>query len=410
MKVAIVHYWLVSMRGGEKVVEALCDIYPQADIFTLVVDRSAVSGKLSQHRIVPSFLNRVPGARRHYTSLLPLMPMALEHLDLSDYDLVLSSESGPAKGVLPRPDAVHVCYCHSPMRYIWDHYHQYRAQSGWLTRAAMPLLAPSLRQWDSSAAQRVDRFVANSGHVANRIRRYYRRQAQVIHPPVTVDDFAVAPRAEDFYLCAGQLVGYKRVDLAVEAFTRLGKPLVVIGTGSERKRLERMAGPNVTFLGYQPFAVMRDHMARCRALVFPGEEDFGLVPVEAMASGRPVVAFGRGGATETVRDGETGVLFNQQTAEALIDAVERLEASLTDFNPQAIRAHARVFDVSVFRDRMRAFVDQTIDEHYAKPAATAPARTADEPAEIAIAAAPGAASSLAPARRPGVTLRDGGRL
>ena len=356
MRVAIVHYWLVSMRGGEKVVEQLCELFPQADIHTLVVDRSALSDRLLAHRIIPSALQRIPGAVKRYKSLLPLMPHALEAMDLTDYDLVISSESGPAKGIVPRADALHVCYCHSPMRYLWDQYHEYRAHAGLAARLTMPLLGPRLRQWDVSSAARVDAFVANSAHVADRIERYWRREASVIHPPVAVDDFASnRPAKGDFYLCAGQLVRYKRVDLAVEAFTRSGRPLVVIGAGEEERRLHAIAGPNVTIMGPQPFDVLRDHLARAKALVFPGEEDFGIVPVEAMASGTPVIAYGRGGARETVRDGTTGVLFDEQTTDALEAAVTRFEAMT--FEEHRLLAHARSFDASIFRKRMTALID-----------------------------------------------------
>lgn len=360
MKVAIVHYWLTGMRGGEKVVEALADLYPEADIFTLVVDRSAISERLKQHTIIPSFLQRIPRATRIYQRLLPLMPFALEHFDMRDYDLVISSESGPAKGVVPRADAVHICYCHSPMRYIWDHYHAYRAHSGFLSKLAMPVFAPFLRVWDVSTAARVDHFVANSQHVANRINRYYRREATVISPPVATGDFSAEAEAGDFYLCAGQLVRYKRADLAVEALSRTGRRLVVIGTGEEAAMLKRMAGPSVEFLGYQPFEVLQDYLARCRALVFPGEEDFGIVPVEAMASGRPVIAFNRGGATETVIPGVTGMFFDRQDADSLVDAIERFEAMEGQFDRDVIRQHAESFDVSVFKARITALVEKAL--------------------------------------------------
>lgn len=366
MKILIAHYWLVSMRGGEKVVEALCEMYPDADIFTLVLDRTVLSKTLARHTIHTSFLQRLPGVRRYYTSLLPLFPFALESFDAGAYDLVISSESGPAKGVVPRPDAVHVAYVHSPMRYIWDHYHAYRADAGLVTRLAMSLFSPGLRLWDVSTASRVDAFAANSRHIANRIMRYWRREASVIHPPVATADFAIADAVGDFYLCAGQLVSYKRVDLAVRAFTAMGKPLVVIGTGPEEKRLKALAGPTVRFLGFQPFPVLKDHLARCRALVFPGEEDFGIIPVEAMASGRPVLAYGRGGVLETVVPGVTGLLFDEQSVPAVTDAVTRFEATAATFDPERIRAHALAFDTERFKAEMRALIDRTIATHYAR--------------------------------------------
>lgn len=362
MRVAIVHYWLVSMRGGEKVVEALCDMYPDADIFTLVYDAGRISDKIRRHRIIPSFLQRIPGAVSNYQSLLPLMPFALESLDLREYDLIISSESGPAKGIIPPPHAVHICYCHSPMRYLWDHYHIYRSTAGLATRLMMPVLAPVLRSWDVSSSLRVDRFVVNSHHVGERVRKYYRRSTSVVPPPVSVDDFALAADPGDFYLCAGQIVPYKRIDLAVRAFSEMGRNLVVIGDGAKRdiEAVKRLAGPTVRFLGHASFAVLRANLARCRALIFPGEEDFGIVPVEAMASGRPVIAFGRGGALETVVHGRTGLLFNEQSVEALIDAVRQFEDSALLFQPETIRAHASRFSVQNFQTSMREIIDEEL--------------------------------------------------
>lgn len=368
MKVALVHYWLVSMRGGEQVLEALSDLYPQADIFTLVYDEKKVSEKLKRHKITPSFLQRIPGAVSHYKKLLPLMPFALESFDLSSYDLVISSESGPAKGIIPAPDAVHVCYCHSPMRYVWDHYHTYRANSGRLSRALMPLFAPRLRQWDVSTSARVDVFVANSHHVQHRIAKYYRRSSKVVSPPVQVQDFLLAQGFGDFYLCAGQLVRYKRVDLAVDAFTRNGKKLVVIGEGEELARLKATAGPNITFLGRVPFNTLKELLSRCRALVFPGEEDFGITPVEAMASGRPVIAFGRGGVLDTVIPNKTGILFEDQSTNGLLQAIDRFEAMEGQFEPLLIRQHSQQFGADEFKNKMRTIIDHELERRASQKA------------------------------------------
>jgi len=328
-RVALVHYWLVNMRGGERVLEVLGEMFPEADIYTHAIAPAKLSAKLKRHRIVPTFVGRLPGAARWYQRYLPLMPLALEALDLSEYDLVICSEAGPAKGVILRPGAVQIAYCHSPMRYIWDKYHFYRARGGRMTRAVMPLIAHYLRLWDAVSAMRVDAYIANSSFVAKRIRQAYRREAAVVHPPVDVAAFrpSEAIQRGDFYLWCGELVAYKRPDIAVDAFTRLGKPLVVIGDGEEMERLRRGAGENIRFLGRASFDVMRDHMARCRALIFPGEEDFGMVPVEVQASGRPVIALARGGAVETVVHGKTGVLYEQDSVEGLLAAVEDFEAS-----------------------------------------------------------------------------------
>jgi len=360
MKVAIVHYWLVGMRGGEKVVEALCDMFPHADIFTHVYAPDKVSEKVRQHRVIPTFINALPRAARLYKSYLPLMPLALEQLDLRDYDLIISSESGPAKGIIARPDAPHVCYCHTPMRYIWNMYHEYRSEAGFLTRMVMPPLAHYLRMWDVASAARVDSFVANSATVARRISRYYGAASTIIHPPVDTDAFSIAPPSEvgDYYLMAGELVSYKRPELAVRAFNEMQLKLVVIGGGEKLDELRRIAGPTVTVMGAQPFEILKHHYARCRALIFPGEEDFGMVPVEAMASGRPVVAFGKGGATETVADGLSGVFFTEQTVEAICSAVKSL-ANL-DIDPERIAAHAKLFCRDRFLQKMQSHVDSVL--------------------------------------------------
>jgi glycosyltransferase involved in cell wall biosynthesis len=357
MKVAIIHYWLVGMRGGEKVIEALCEMYPQADIFTHVYVPELVSDRIRQHRIIPTFINSLPRASSRYKTYLPLMPLALEQLDLRGYDLVISSESGPAKGIIAPSDAVHVCYCHTPMRYIWNMYHDHRNSAGRVARLMMPPLTHYLRMWDVTAAARVDSFVANSATVARRIHRYYGAPSVVIHPPVDTGAFSIAAPSEldEYYLMAGELVSYKRPDLAVRAFNEMKLKLVVIGGGEMLDEIRRLAGPTVTVLGSQPFGVLKQHYARCRALIFPGEEDFGMVPVEAMASGRPVVAFGRGGATETVATGVSGVFFANQSVEAISSAVRSLADIKID--PEKIVAHANQFGRDQFFQKMRAHID-----------------------------------------------------
>ena len=377
MRVAIIHYWLVGMRGGEKVVEALCEMYPQADIFTHVYVPDKVSDRIRQHRIIPTFINSLPRAARMYKTYLPLMPLALEQLDLRGYDLIISSESGPAKGIIPPSDALHVCYCHTPMRYIWNMYHDYRSGAGRITRMVMPALSHYLRLWDATSAARVDSFVANSTTVAGRIRRYYKSDSTVIYPPVDTESFSIAAQSElgEYYLMAGELVSYKRPDLAVRAFNEMKQKLVVIGGGEMLDEIRRIAGPTVTVMGSQPFDVLKHHYARCRALVFPGEEDFGMVPVEAMASGRPVIAFGRGGATETVLDGVSGVFFAEQTVEAICSAVKRLAD--IEINPQAIADHASQFGRKPFFEKMRKHIDGLIAERQRRGTAATPA-----PAEL----------------------------
>jgi glycosyltransferase involved in cell wall biosynthesis len=357
MKVAIIHYWLVGMRGGEKVIEALCEMYPQADIFTHVYVPEMVSDRIRQHRIIPTFINSLPRAARMYKNYLPLMPLALEQLDRRGYDLIISSESGPAKGIIAPSDAVHVCYCHSPMRYIWNMYHDYRKSAGRLARLMMPPLSHYLRMWDVTSAARVDSFVANSATVARRIHRFYGVDSTIIHPPVDTAAFSIAApsQLDDYYLMAGELVSYKRPDLAVRAFNQMKLKLVVIGGGEMLDEIRRIAGPTVTVLGSLPFDMLKHHYARCRALIFPGEEDFGMVPVEAMASGRPVVAFGQGGATETVTRDVSGVFFAEQSADAIASAVRSLDG--IEIDSEKIAASADRFGRDQFLRKMRAHID-----------------------------------------------------
>jgi len=356
MKVALVHYWLVGTRGGEKVLDALCEIYPDADVFTLVADPKKLSKAVKGHKITTSFLQKLGGVT-HYKRMLPLMPMALESFDLSGYDLIISSEAGPAKGVVPGPDARHICYCHSPMRYIWDLYPQYYKSAGVISRMVMSVFAPWLRAWDVTTASRVDHFIANSNYVANRIKRYYRRDAVVINPPVELERFSVADTVEDYYLCAGQITPYKRVDLAVEAFTRLNKPLVVLGAGAT-DALRKIAGPTIKFVGACDDKTMASYFSRCRALVYPGVEDFGIIPLEALASGRPVVAFAKGGALETVIDDKTGILFHEQTVVSLSNAIEKMEIRHTEFDPAKLREFATGFNRPKFIERIREEINE----------------------------------------------------
>lgn len=360
-KVAIVHYWLTGMRGGEAVIEALCRMFPSADIFTHVYDEEAVSQTIKSRSVTTSFINRLPFAKKLYPIYLPLMPIASEGLDLTGYDLVISSEAGPAKGVITAPGSVHISYTHSPMRYVWDQYHVYRREAGFFTRLLMPILAHYLRVCDVNAAARVDGFMANSSHVANRIEKYYRREATVVAPPVAVENFSVVPseQVEEFYLWAGELVAYKKPSIVIDAFTKLDKPLVVIGGGKLPRNLRMRAGPKITFLGRVPHSVLTDYMSRCRALVFPGEEDFGIVPLEVMASGRPVIAYGKGGALDTVVDGVTGMLFHNQSVEGMIDAVNRFEATmLSEIDPNKLAEHAKKFDEAQFRKNVAEFISR----------------------------------------------------
>lgn len=349
MRVALVHDWLTGMRGGERVLEALVGMFPDIEIFTLVHERGSVSRAIERRPIHTSVLNRLPVTGRTFRYALPLMPWAIGLMDVGDADLVLSSSHCVAKGVRPPAGVPHLCYCHTPMRYVWDQRHEYfgpgRASVG--VRAAMAVAAPFLRRWDRASAGRADRFVANSQHVRDRIRRHYGRDAAVVHPPIDASRFRHDLEREDFYLSVGSLVPYKRTDLAVEAFRRLDRDLIVVGDGPWSGRLRDSAPGNVRFTGWLPDAAVADLMARCRALVFPGVEDFGLVPLEAQAAGAPVIALGVGGALETVRDGATGVLFRSARPDALVDAVHRFERGR--FDPSAARANAVRFSHDAFR-------------------------------------------------------------
>lgn len=352
---ALAHHWLVGMRGGEKVLAALAELFPTAPIYTLLARPERLDATLRAAQIETSWLQRLvwlPGAQR---KALPLLAAAARSLDACAYDVVICSDAAMMKAVRTRSDALKLCYCHSPMRYVWDLYDTYRIRAGLIDRIGLRLFSGRVRRADKAAAATVTAFIANSRHVAERIRRCYGRASVVIYPPVSVDFPEPVATPEDFYLVVGEHVSYKRNDLAIQACNALGRRLVVIGGGPLLKQMRRLAGPTVQVLGWQSDEVVRDHLRRCRALLFCGEEDFGIVPVEAQAAGRPVIAYGQGGATETVVDGTTGVLFQEQTVEAVAAAIERLEASADRFAPLRIQAHARQFSGERFRDEFSRF-------------------------------------------------------
>ncbi len=360
-RVAIVHDWLVVVGGGEGVLRELIAMFPDCDLFTVVdflsdADRARLLGK----RAKTTFIQKLPFAKNKYRSYLPLMPFAVEQIDLSDYDLIISSSHAVAKGVITGPDQLHICYCHSPIRYAWDMQHQYLRQAR-LTRGLKSLSARLIlhyiRIWDYRTANGVDKFIANSSYIARRIAKIYRRDAQVIFPPVDIATFSPRLEKEDFYFTASRMVPYKRVDLIVAAFAQMpDKKLIVIGDGPEMERIRKLTSPNVTLLGYQPNEILRDHLQRARAFVFAAEEDFGILPVEAQACGTPVIAFGRGGALESVvglddaaARAPTGVFFEAQTIESLAAAVERFES--VTINPQDCAERAKIFSVQAFRQQ-----------------------------------------------------------
>lgn len=360
MRVALVHDWLTGLRGGERVLQGLLTLFPDAEIFTLVHVPGSVPGEIEARPIHTSFVNRFPGVARWYRYCLPCFPAAVERLDLTGFDLVISSSHCVAKGARPPPGVPHLCYCHTPMRYAWDGYHDYfgPGRAPWWLRLAAPPVARRLRRWDRATATRVDRFVANSHHVRKRIRRCYGRAATVVHPPVATERFRPRTPRDDFYLIVSALVPYKRVDLAVAAFQLLDRPLLVVGSGPEARRLRRAAGPHVTFTGRLSDEEVAELMGRCRAFVMPQEEDFGITAVEAQAAGAPVIAYGRGGALETVAAGAEapcGVFFDSQTPEALAGAVRRFET--LSFDVERLRTNARRFGEEAFQSGMRRQVD-----------------------------------------------------
>lgn len=369
MKIAIVHDWLVTYAGAERVLEEMLAVYPDATLYSLIEflpesQRDFLGGR----QVQTSFLQRLPGARNHYRNYLPLMPMAVERFDLSAYDLVISSSHAVAKGVLTNPDQLHICMCYSPMRYAWDLQHQYlretgldRGVKGMLTR----MLLHRMRLWDARTAGGVDRFIAISKFIAQRIWTSYRRESTVIYPPVDVERLTPGGSREDFYITASRMVPYKRIDLIVEAFAAMpGRQLVVIGDGPECKRIRAKSAPNVRLLGRQTFARLRDHLQRARAFVFAAEEDFGIAPLEAQACGTPVIAFGKGGALETIAGLDdptpTGVFFEQQTVRSVSEAVERFEREADRITVDACRANALRFAPDRFRREFRSYVDEAL--------------------------------------------------
>lgn len=368
-RVAIIHYWLVTMRGGERVLERLLHLFPQADIYTHVYDPQAVSDVIRAAEVKTTFIQRMPRATKNYKSYLPLMPFALEEIDLSGYDLVISSESGPAKGVIAPPDAAHICYCHSPMRYLWDHYFQYRKTAGAVGKMTMSTMFPGLRAWDSSSAQRIDHVFANSSFIRSRVKRAWGRDASVLHPPVPVDRYTPTRDVRSEYLWVGQMTAYKRPDVAVEAFNRLGLPLLMVGDGEMLDDLRRRAKPNIRFARWLNYGALRQAYAQCQALIFTAEEDFGIVPVEANASGRPVIGYGRGGLLDTVIDEETGIFFGEQSADALIDAIGQFQRWHPHFDPMDAVVNARRFAPEVFdRGFMRKVRELRPDLPFEMPA------------------------------------------
>ncbi|AOZ77271.1 glycosyltransferase family 4 protein [Clostridium pasteurianum] len=359
MKVALVHDWLTNMGGAERVVINFKEIYKDSPIYTTLYNPEKLDEELKNIDVRTSFLQNEKNLKKGHQSLLPFMPMAFESFDLNEYDIILSSSSSCAKGVVTNPNSMHVCYCHTPMRYGWEFYYEYA--NNWdmkkIKRNMLKYFINYIRVWDNVSSNRVDYFIANSQNVARRIWKHYRRESVVIHPPVRCKLFNISDIDEDYFLILSRLVPYKKVDLAVKAFNELGLPLVVIGDGVERQKLESIAKDNIKFLGRQPDSVIKEYYSKCRAFLFPGDEDFGITPLEAQASGRPVIAFGKGGALETVVENQTGVFFREQTVDSLKDAVKRFEG--VKFDKQAIRKHAEEFDEEIFKEKIKSFIENS---------------------------------------------------
>jgi len=364
LKVAIVHDYLNQMGGAEKVVEVFCSMFPDSPVYTSVYDPAAMSPFWRTRDVRTSFIQRISPRLGIARALLPLYPVAFESFDFQGYDVVLSSTTTFAKGIVTRPETCHVCYCNNPSRYVWM-YHEYVARDrlGSTARRVLPYVVSPLRVWDYAAAQRVDQFVAGSFNSARRIHKFYRRDSVVVQSPIDVNAYTPSSAQDDYFLIVSRLQSYKRIDLAIEAFNRLRWPLRIIGSGPDAARLRGLAGPTVQLMGRQPDEVVREHYSRCQAFIFPGEEDFGLTPLEAQASGRPVLAYGAGGALETVRLGQTGAFFAEQTVDTLVAALRGFDPAR--FDPRAARANAQRFDVSVFKDRLGAVIDTAYTRHHA---------------------------------------------
>ena len=358
MKVALVHDYLNQYGGAERVLEAFCQIFPQAPIYTLLYDKERTGWAFADRRIQTSFLQKIPLLKSHHRPFLMLMPLAIEQFDLSQYDLVLSDSASYAKGVITSPKTLHICYCHTPIRYAWDDSHKYIEEFGYpgLVKKFIPFFMNYIRLWDEQAAQRVDQFIANSQFVAQRIKKYYHQDSEVIHPPVKTNLFYLANRPDKYFLMVGRFLPYKRFDLAIESFNQLGLPLKIIGDGPEKKKLQKKAKSNIEFVGLVSDEKLKDYYAHCQAFIFPQEEDFGITAVEAMAAGRPVIAYQAGGALEIVQPGITGLFFKEQNTDYLIEALRNFK--LTDFDPKLIREKAMEFDQERFKEKIKEFVNK----------------------------------------------------
>lgn len=363
MKIALVHDYLVQYGGAERVLEAFTEIFPYAPIYTIIYDKDAMHGVFDGKRIYTSYLQKFPFARKKHRLFPLLMPIAIEQFNFDDYDVVLSDSSSYAKGIITGPNTLHICYMHTPMRYAWDDCQKYTQDFKMLSllKKFVPFAMNYIRLWDKVSADRVDLFLANSNFVAKRIKKYYRKDSTVIHPPVNVKKFYAGKENKGYYLMVGRLIAYKKHDIAIRAFNKLGLPLKIIGRGPEMKRLAKLAGPNIEFLGRVPDEDLPKYYAECKAFIFPQEEDFGIVAIEALASGKPLIAFRGGDIPEHMKENKMGIFFEEQSAEGVIAAVHKSQAM--QFDAEFIRSKALRFDRQIFKQKVKDYVEQALEEH-----------------------------------------------
>lgn len=358
MKVALVHDYLIQYGGAERVLESFCEIFPGAPIFTMAYDEQMTNGAFKNRKIHTSFLQKIPFINSHHRAYPLLMPLAIEQFDFSDYDIVLSDSNSYAKGIITGPETLHITYCHTPMRYAWDDCHRHMREFKYskITKKLLPFGISYLRLWDSASSDRPDKYIANSKFVSDRIKKYYKQNSEVIYPPVNIDSFRISEKTKGYYLMVGRALPYKRFDIAIKAFNELKLPLKIISRGPEIKKLKKIANSNIEFLGYLDDKATSEYYANCEALIFPSEEDFGIIPLEAMASGRPVIAYRKGGALETISENITGLFFEEQTPESIVEAVKKFDAS--NFSPLQIRAYTERFNKNIFQTNIKAFIDR----------------------------------------------------
>jgi glycosyltransferase involved in cell wall biosynthesis len=366
MKIALVHDYLVQYGGAERVLKCFTELFPDAPIYTLVYDKKIMHGVFEDKNIRTSFIQKMPFAKRQHRLFPQFMPMAIEQFDFSNYDVVLSDSSSFAKGIITNPETLHICYMHTPMRYAWDDCQKYTSDFSFpdIIKKFVPFAMNYIRIWDRVSAERVDRFIANSNFVAKRIKKYYKKESVVIHPPVNTGDFSISQNREDYFLIIGRMLAYKKNDIAIKAFNKLGLKLKIIGRGPELKKLKRIAGSNIEFLGRIPDSELVGYYSKCRAFIFPQEEDFGIVAIEAMASGRPVIAYRGGDIPEHMEEGKTGIFFDNQTAEDIILAVKKFRDE--DFDPEYIRQKALRFDKEIFKAKIKEYIDREMAQHREK--------------------------------------------